>query len=141
MENGSSVAGARDDYDDEIDLRELFAVLWDGKKTILSIVFLSGLFSVLVALYLPNKYTAEALLAPRSDGAAGGALAQMASQFGGLASLAGVNLGGLGDQGATDVAIEMLKSREFFQNALVRCIFGGSDGCKGVGSRYRRAPY
>ena len=55
MENGSSVAGARDDYDDEIDLRELFAVLWGGKKTILSIVFLSGLFSALVALYLPNN--------------------------------------------------------------------------------------
>ena len=35
MENGASVAGARDDYDDEIDLRELFAVLWDGKKTCL----------------------------------------------------------------------------------------------------------
>ena len=118
MENGSSVAGARNDYDDEIDLRELFAVLWGGKKTILSIVFLSGLFSALVALYLPNKYTAEALLAPRSDGPAGGALAQMASQFGGLASLAGVNLGGLGDQGATVVAIEMLKSREFFGTYL-----------------------
>ena len=117
MENGSSVA-SRDDYDDEIDLRELFALLWDGKKTILSIVFLSGLVSVLVALYLPNKYTAEALLAPRSDSGAGGALGQMASQFGGLASLAGVNLGGLGDQGATVVAIEMLKSREFFGTYL-----------------------
>ena len=35
-----------------------------------------------------------------------------------LASLAGVNLGGLGDQGATVVAIEMLKSREFFGTYL-----------------------
>jgi uncharacterized protein involved in exopolysaccharide biosynthesis len=42
----------------------------------------------------------------------------MASQFGGLASLAGVNLGGLGDQGSTAVAIEMLKSREFFGTYL-----------------------
>ena len=118
MGNDSNLEGARADYDDEIDLRELFAVLWDGKKTILSIMFLSGLISVLVALYLPNKYTAEALLAPRSDSGAGGALGQMASQFGGLASLAGVNLGGLGDQGATVVAIEMLKSREFFGTYL-----------------------
>ena len=96
-------------------MRELFAVLWDGKKTILSIVFLSGLISVLVALSLPNKYTSQALLAPRSDSGAGGALGQMASQFGGLASLAGVNLGGLVDQSSTAVAIEMLKSREFFE--------------------------
>ena len=50
MENGSSVAGARNDYDDEIDLRELFAVLWGGKKTILSIVFLSGFFGTCRAL-------------------------------------------------------------------------------------------
>ena len=57
MENGSSFA-SRDDYDDEIDLRELFALLWDGKKTILSIVFLSGLVRT-CRLYLPNKYTAR----------------------------------------------------------------------------------
>ena len=114
MEGKSSESRALPDYDDEIDLRELFAVLWDGKKTILSIVFLSGLISVLVALSLPNKYTSQALLAPRSDSGAGGALGQMASQFGGLASLAGVNLGGLVDQSSTAVAIEMLKSREFF---------------------------
>ena len=33
-------------------------------------------------------------------------------------ALAGVNLGGLGDQGATVVAIELLKSREFFGTYL-----------------------
>ena len=131
MENGSSAAGARDDYDDEIDLRELFAVLWGGKKTILSIVFLSGLFSVLIAVYLPNKYTAEALLAPRSDSGAGGTLSQMASQFGGLASLAGVNLSGLGDQGATVVAIEMLKSREFFGTYLYDAVLVDLMAAKG----------
>lgn len=117
MQNDATAA-ARREYDDEIDLRELFAVLWASKITILSTVFFSGLISVLVALSLPNKYTSEALLAPRTDGGAGGALGQMASQFGGLASLAGVNLGGLGDQGATVVAIEMLKSREFFGTYL-----------------------
>ena len=118
MENNWTVAGARPDYEDEIDLRELFAALWASKMMILGIVFMSAFISILVALYLPNKYTAEALLAPRADSGAGGALGQMASQFGGLASLAGVNLGGLGDQGATVVAIEMLKSREFFGTYL-----------------------
>ena len=118
MEAERSGANSPSDYSDEIDLRELLAVLWLGKTTILSIVFLSGLMSVLVALFLPNKYTSEALLAPRVDGGAGGMLSQMASQFGGLASLAGVNLGGLGDQGASVVAIEMLKSREFFGTYL-----------------------
>ena len=118
MENDATAASNRPEYDDEIDLRELFAALWASKTTILGIVLMSALISVFVALSLPNKYTSQALLAPRSDSGAGGALGQMASQFGGLASLAGVNLGGLGDQGSTAVAIEMLKSRQFFGTYL-----------------------
>lgn len=117
-ENEATAESIRPEYDGEIDLRELIAALWGSKTTILGIVLISALISVFVALSLPNKYTSQALLAPRSDSAAGGALGQMASQFGGLASLAGVNLGGLGDQGSTAVAIEMLKSREFFGTYL-----------------------
>ncbi len=118
METKRNVANSSPDYDTEIGLSELFAVLWARKRTILAIVFLSGLISILVALSLPNKYKSQALLAPRADGGAGGVLGQMASQFGGLASLAGVNLGGLDGQGASVVAIEMLKSREFFGKYL-----------------------
>lgn len=131
MENDSTTAGTRPDYDDEIDLRELFAVLWVAKKTIVGIVAISGLISVLVALSLPNKYMSEALLAPRSDGGTGGALGQMASQFGGLASLAGVNFGGLGEQGSTAIAIEMLKSREFFRIYLYDAVLVDLMAAKG----------
>jgi len=106
-------APADQNYDDEIDLRELFAVLWAGKIQILVCVLVSALVSVSVALYLPNKYTAEAVLAPRSSGGGGG-LAQLASQYGGLASLAGIDIGGLGEGDSTAVAREMLKTREFF---------------------------
>ncbi|MDB2416824.1 Wzz/FepE/Etk N-terminal domain-containing protein [Pseudomonadales bacterium] len=100
--------------DDEINLNELFAVLWAGKFQILVCVLLSALVSVSVALYLPNKYTAEAVLAPRSSGGGGG-LAQLASQYGGLASLAGISFGE-GDSAA--VAGEMIKTREFFSAYL-----------------------
>ena len=105
-------------YDDEIDLRELFSVLWEGKLTIALVTALSAVISVSVALNLPNKYTSEALLAPRAEGGAGGTLGQLASQYGGLASLAGINIGGLGEGGKTAIAIEMLKSREFFGEYL-----------------------
>ena len=118
MENDSSTVGSRPDYDDEIDFRELFAALWSAKKTIVVIVVISGLISVQTALSLPDKYSSEASLAPRSGGGVGGALGQMASQFGGLASLAGVNLGGLGAQGSVGVAVAMLQSREFFKTYL-----------------------
>jgi uncharacterized protein involved in exopolysaccharide biosynthesis len=106
------------EYDDEIDLRELFSVLWEGKLTIALVTALSAVISVSVALYLPNKYTSEALLAPRAEGGVGGGLGQLASQYGGLASLAGINIGGLGEGGKTAIAIEMLKSREFFGQYL-----------------------
>ena len=116
MENNTdSVSGG---YDDDIDLRELFGVLWAGKTEIMVGLLLSALIAVSYALYLPNKYTSEALLAPRNNGGSGGALGQLASQYGGLAGLAGVNFGGVGDQSKTAIAIEMLKSRDFFGRYL-----------------------
>ena len=109
------------DYDDEIDLRELFSVLWEGKIQIIAVVLVSALISVSIAVYLPNKYTAEAVLAPRSSGGGGG-LAQLASQYGGLASLAGINIGGLGEGDSAAVAKEMLKTRDFFGAYLYEAV-------------------
>ena len=48
-----------------------------------------------------------------AQGDSGGGLSQLAGQFGGLASMAGISLGGgKGDDNA--IAIELLKSRSFF---------------------------
>ncbi|WP_372932128.1 Wzz/FepE/Etk N-terminal domain-containing protein [Shewanella putrefaciens] len=98
--------------DDEIDLRELFSVIWQGKWRIIGITAVFAIASVALALYLPNIYKSEALLAPASE-EQGGGLSALASQFGGLASLAGVNLGGKGGIDKTQLAIEVLKSRQF----------------------------
>lgn len=98
--------------DDEIDLRELFSVIWQGKWRIIGITAVFAIASVALALYLPNIYKSEALLAPASE-EQGGGLSALASQFGGLASLAGVNLGGKGGTDKTQLAIEVLKSRQF----------------------------
>lgn len=97
--------------DDEIDLRELFATLWRGKWIIIAFTFVFAVGSVIYALSLPNIYKAEAILAP-SEESSGGGLAAMAGQLGGLASLAGVNLGG-GDANKTTIALEILQSRAF----------------------------
>lgn len=98
--------------EDEIDLRELFAVIWQGKWRIIAITMVFAIASVGLALYLPNIYKSEALLAPASE-EQGGGLSALASQFGGLASLAGVNLRGKGGTDKTELAIEVLKSRQF----------------------------
>ncbi|HAS23515.1 MAG TPA: LPS O-antigen length regulator, partial [Idiomarina loihiensis] len=62
----------------------------------------------------PNIYKSEATLAPTEE-ASGGGLSQMAGQLGGLASLAGVNLGGK-NADKTTIALEILKSRAFIKS-------------------------
>ena len=99
-------------YDDEIDLRELFAALWAGKLTIFIATIMAALIAVSYALYLPNIYKAEALLSPVSS--EGGGMGGLASKFGGLASLAGVSLGGGGAGDKTTLGIEVMQSRQFF---------------------------
>ncbi|WP_345871568.1 Wzz/FepE/Etk N-terminal domain-containing protein [Shewanella algae] len=99
--------------DDEIDLRELFSVIWQGKWLIAGVTLVFAIASVAIALMLPNIYKSEALLAPASEEQGAGGLAGLASQFGGLASMAGINLGGNGGTDKTQLAIEVLKSRQF----------------------------
>ncbi|MBY6018274.1 Wzz/FepE/Etk N-terminal domain-containing protein [Ferrimonas balearica] len=98
--------------DDEIDLRELFSAIWAGKWLIVAITSIFAVASVALALYLPNIYKSEALLAPASSEQAGG-LGGLAGQFGGLASLAGINLGGGATIDKTALSMEVMKSREF----------------------------
>lgn len=96
--------------DDEIDLAELWRAIWAGKWMIFAITSLFAVASVFYALSLPNIYKSEALLAPAEQQTGG--LGGMASQLGGLASLAGVNLGG-GKTDKTGLALEIMKSRAF----------------------------
>ncbi|MCC4831116.1 LPS O-antigen length regulator [Shewanella sp. 10N.7] len=98
--------------DDEIDLRELFAVIWQGKWLIIAITAVFAVGSVLFALSQPNTYKSEALLSP-ADSEQSGGLSALAGQFGGLASMAGINLGGGGGVDKTQMAIEVAKSRQF----------------------------
>jgi uncharacterized protein involved in exopolysaccharide biosynthesis len=93
---------------DEIDLRELFSAIWAGKWVIIATTFLFSVAAVFYALSLPNIYKSEVTLAPAGE--SGGL--NIPGQLGGLAALAGVNLGGKGGD-KTVLALEILKSREF----------------------------
>ena len=103
--------------DDEIDLRELFSVIWQGKWLIIAITAVFAIGSVIFALSQPNTYKSEALLAPASE-EQGGGLSALAGQFGGLASMAGINLGAGGGVDKTQMAIEVIKSRQFASNFI-----------------------
>ncbi|MFT5547997.1 MAG: hypothetical protein ACI832_003177 [Rheinheimera aquimaris] len=97
---------------DEIGLNELFSEIWRVKFWLGGISFLVGVIVAAYSLTLPNIYRSEALVVPVEDGA-GGKLGSLAGQFGGLASLAGISLG-KGDSNKSVIALEKLKSREFF---------------------------
>ncbi|RNF48784.1 LPS O-antigen length regulator [Marinomonas hwangdonensis] len=100
-------------HDDEIDLKELFIALWKGKWIIILLTAVFAVGGVLYALSIPNTYKAEAVLASANDSKTSG----IASQLGGLASLAGINLGGGGSDGKA-IALATLQSRQFL-NAFV----------------------
>ena len=112
MENNTQIS---DQYDDEIDLRELFSVLWAGKVKIIAITAVFAVASVIYALSVPNQYKATALLAPaQSDG---GGLSGALGQLGGLASLAGVSIGG-GESSESQIAQEIMKSWSFVEGFI-----------------------
>ena len=101
--------------DDEIDLRELFGVLWAAKIPIVAFTLLCGLLSVWYAVSIPNQYKAVVVLAPaqQQSGGLSGALGQL----GGLASLAGVSVGG-GGVNESQIAQEIMQSWSFIERFI-----------------------
>ena len=86
-----------------------FKLKW---KIVLGILVISTSVALFIALNLANQYRSEVvLIANSSDSNPSGGLGALAGQFGGLASLAGVNLGGGADK--TGYALEVLTSRRF----------------------------
>ena len=106
--------------DDEIDLAELWRAIWAGKFTIIIISMIFAVASVFFALSKPDIYKASVILAPASSEGGAGGLGALAGQFGGLASMAGINLGGGGGVDKTALALEMLKSRSFIETFIAK---------------------
>jgi LPS O-antigen subunit length determinant protein (WzzB/FepE family) len=103
-------------YDDEIDLGELFGVLWAGKIKIIAITAVFAVASIIYALSVPNQYKATALLAP-AQSSGGGGLSGALGQLGGLASLAGVSIDG-GESSEVQIAQEIMKSWSYIEGFI-----------------------
>jgi LPS O-antigen subunit length determinant protein (WzzB/FepE family) len=102
--------------DDEIDLRELATVLWAGKKLIVAVTTLFAVVALIIALSIPNQYQATAVVSPAQSGN-NSMLGAMASQFGGLATLAGIKVPA-GEGGETQAAMEIIKSWSFIEEFI-----------------------
>ena len=98
---------------DEIDLIELASVLWAGKKIIITVAALSSIIALTIALSIPNQYQSTAVVSAAQIGS-GSMLGNMASQFGGLASLAGIKVPG-SESSETQAAMEILQSWSFIE--------------------------
>ena len=76
---------------DEIDLIELLKTIYNEKKFIIKISILSALFGVIYSISLPNMFTSSTTFIPQL----GSGVKKGGSSLSGLASLAGINIGGM----------------------------------------------
>jgi hypothetical protein len=108
------------DFDDEIDFRELFYVLLEGKWIIVSLTAFVSIVGVIYSLLLPNIYESKAMLVPvNSSSGISGAL----GSYSGLAGLAGISLPSGGDEGNSAKAIQKISSLSFFENSILTNIY------------------
>ena len=104
----------------EIDLRDLFNTLIQGKWIILSVTSLVSIAAVIYSLSLPNIYQSRALLAPvNSSSSISGSLAG----YSGLAGMAGISLPSEDGESNSKKAMVKLKSLSFFENNILPKIF------------------
>ena len=108
------------EHENEIDFRELFNVLLDGKWIIVSVTTFISTLAVIFSLLLPNIYESKALLVPvGSSNSMSGALGGYSS----LAGLAGISLPSDGDTGNSEKAIQKINSLSFFENNILANIY------------------
>ena len=104
-----------DTHQDEVFLREVFSIIWDGKFKIIALTSIFAVASVFYALSIPNQYKATALLAPAQSSVGG--ISSASSQMGGLAALAGISVGG-GNTSEAEIAQRIMQSWSFIEDFI-----------------------
>lgn len=107
---------ARQQGESDVDLRHVLKTMARFKWIILVCTLLTFSTATTIAFLIKPKYQAVVLVSPADDGKAGGGLAALAGQFGGLAEMAGVNVGG--SSTSKEAALAYLKSRVFIEHFI-----------------------
>lgn len=123
VKTATTIVNPMESQEDEINLLDLLLTLLKHKKLIILLPLLVGVLAAGYSATLKNIYRAEVVLAPAGEdnNKGGGALAGL----GGLASLAGISVGGGGN---AEQNLAVLKSREFIlqfirENKLMPILF------------------
>ena len=104
------------DFDDQIDLQEVFYVLLQGKWIILSVTILVSIIGVIYSLLLPNIYESKAVLVPANPSSS---ISRSIRSYSSLAGLAGINIPSTEDGGNSSKAIKKIGSLSFFENNIL----------------------
>jgi uncharacterized protein involved in exopolysaccharide biosynthesis len=99
--------------EDEIDLLELIRTLLQAWKTIVGITIVCTGLAVVYALYAPEVFKAESLLAPAEEEKS--AASSSLGQFGGLAAMAGISIPSSSN---IERVLATLETREFLKKFI-----------------------
>lgn len=100
----------------DVDISEIFSLIWQFKVWLLIALFVSGLCSALYSLSLPNIYTSAALM-KTSDSASNDS--SNSSALGSIANITGLNLSpSAGSSNKTDLAVATILSRDFLRHLI-----------------------
>ncbi|MDE5417234.1 Wzz/FepE/Etk N-terminal domain-containing protein [Labilibaculum sp. DW002] len=85
-------------HEDEIDLIQLAKTLWEGRRTVIKTTLIFMVLGLFIAIFSAKEYTASTTMVPQvADGGA-----KLGGNLGGLAAMAGIDLGGIG--GGSNIA-------------------------------------
>lgn len=112
MDNSSNISYS----DQDINVQELLSVIWAQKLLIILATLFAGFGSIIYSLSLENEYTSQAILTLAGQEAQSGSMGASSGQLGGLASLAGISVGGTSNKAA--LAIKTIESRDFLKHLL-----------------------
>lgn len=101
---------------DEIDLIQLAKTLWEGRRTVIRTTITFMVIGLIVAIFSPKEYTASTTMMPQSADSK-----KLGGSIGGLAAMAGINLGSMGGGSVIPPALypQIVKSIPF-QKELIK---------------------
>jgi len=113
--------------EDEISLSDAVSTLWHRKWLVIGVSLGFATAAAIVSLVVPKSYLAISIVAPVSNTEGGGAMGGLASQFGGLASLAGVAIPGDSKKFEAIAVLqsELVTEKYIQENNLLPIIFHG----------------
>ncbi len=109
-----------DDFNNLINLKEFFSILWQEKSIIISVTVFLSIIGVIYSLLLPNIYESRAILVPvKSSSSLIGSLGNYSS----FAGLAGISLPTSAGEDNSKKALKKITSLSFFENNILPNIF------------------